>query len=442
MQAAAIAAPLIPFTAHFFKGADTAFDSALFASVGLVLCGLTLAIGGWRNITATMIVIVVALAGWTSFFALDDGYRVRPEMLSLFCGAALFMTGHFIAQHGRHLDLAWRVMNASLIVFVTFALVAHALGHMSEPGDAARLETLRLNATFVSPNSAATAFGIALLLAIGRLSWRIESGPREAVNRLDFVDIVVRRGFFSMLLALLAATALILTASRAGIILSLIAAAGLIVSEYAAWRRLRGDSPRRVRRMLRRTIVVVIILAAVGLSTELLALRAGTLADDARSRLDLFSVYAGIWRDAPLLGHGLGSFNAVNDAATTLDTVAMMEDMGAAHNVVLQWLLQTGVVGTGIVLGIIALIHLPIVRAAFRSGTRSRTYLRATLFISGLVISHGMLDYALEIPSIMWSWGLILGLANGRAVVLLRASQHHAASHPDKVGGPLGKVVQ
>jgi hypothetical protein len=44
------------------------------------------------------------------------------------------------------------------------------------------------------------------------------------------------------------------------------------------------------------------------------------------------------------------------------------------------------------------------------------TWLRATIVGSALVLAHGLVDYALQVPSIAWQWALLLGVAAGLAI--------------------------
>ena len=52
-------------------------------------------------------------------------------------------------------------------------------------------------------------------------------------------------------------------------------------------------------------------------------------------------------------------------------------------------------------------------------GETSRRYsrlIRTVMFVSALLLIHGLVDYALEIPSVMWTYAFLLGLVNGIAV--------------------------
>ena len=129
----------------------------------------------------------------------------------------------------------------------------------------------------------------------------------------------------------------------------------------------------------------------------------------------MFQAYLPLIEDRPWRGHGLGSFNRLNDAQISLQNAALTEQMGAAHNVVLQWLLQQGIIGLSVMCAAVLWILVTIARALRRAQGSDASMLLMVLCMSGLFLGHGMVDFALEIPAAMWFFSFWLGLATGRA---------------------------
>jgi len=196
----------------------------------------------------------------------------------------------------------------------------------------------------------------------------------------------------------------------------------LIGGEYIVYRRGQARPRSRMTRRLKWLLLVSVpVIALVAIAGELLLVRrAADLGTDAMSRFSLYEIYWEAWQDQPLFGHGLGSFDRVNDQIATLENAHMVTLLGEAHNFVLQWLIQQGLLGLGLLMAIMIAIHIPLIRYVFSSGARSRTYLRAALCVTALVFLHGMVDYAVEVPGVMWTYAWLIGLAHGRASALSR----------------------
>ena len=142
--------------------------------------------------------------------------------------------------------------------------------------------------------------------------------------------------------------------------------------------------------------------------------RATELDADADTRLVMFKAYAAAIPDNWLIGHGLGSFDTLNSQIMTNENAHVLARQGAAHNIELQWLLQAGVVGSFFMWSTIGLIVWRIWQG-LQHRRRLRGTLRVVLCASCLVLLHGQVDYALEIPGFMWWWALLLGAGAGIA---------------------------
>jgi O-antigen ligase len=416
----AIAIPIVIALGLFQQGAEAPLPG-IICSIVLSACGvLALALSGLRAVTPGMAVVSVLVTGWLTAGAAGSWHTAQGEVLQLFGAAGVFVAAHVLARSGRLTELCIKVLIWALLAYVVVSLLAYANDFSRHPDDAAHRGTFRLRGSFVSPNVAATVFGLAALTGVARLSYKLYNpGPRIA-TRTDLLNFVLLRAFDAFALTALSLTALWLTASRAGIVVSVMALGGLLAVELVALRHRRG----RPHRLLQPWQWAVLgTLAAASLFVvfgELLGLRVAQLGSDAGGRLALYSLYWEAWQTELWTGHGLGSFNRVNDAIMTADTVQYLLPVGAAHNVILQWLIQQGILGTALVVTAIAAILIPIGRCLAGRYRGSRSLLWLAACASGLVIVHGMVDYALELPGVVWLWSLLLGLAHGRCMILRR----------------------
>ncbi len=118
---------------------------------------------------------------------------------------------------------------------------------------------------------------------------------------------------------------------------------------------------------------------------------------------------------SPITGYGMGCFYLVNDTIMNVQNWRALHDIGALHNVYLQWLEEGGALATVLMFSTLALIHWQILQGV-RIRKRMRTWLRAVLCISLLIALHSTVDYGLQVPSIATMWALLLGVGFGISV--------------------------
>jgi O-antigen ligase len=158
----------------------------------------------------------------------------------------------------------------------------------------------------------------------------------------------------------------------------------------------------------------VVGVGALLASSGTVARLGGTTLLDASDRLTAYEVHTEAFLAAPWRGYGLGTFSALNDVLQTAENHHDLDELHALHNVYLQWLEETGVAGASFMFASIACI-LAHIWGGLSQRARMLTWLRAMLMASLLVLAHGLVDYALQVPSIAWQWALLLGVGAGIA---------------------------
>jgi O-antigen ligase len=239
-----------------------------------------------------------------------------------------------------------RVLLAGILCGVVFQLVYGAGNWLHEArsilGVAVESQPQRLKGTFVNPNHLATYLvcGLCALQAWGWWSWR-------QVARRERRDAAVWLVGIPALLWLSVTAALSLSGSRSG----LLAAASGLTAQGVALAVLSRRS--RTGWVLAAVLAVVVAVGAVVLDlgarpssgmARLAATRVGDVS--AGARVEAWQGAGRLWRQAPLWGHGAGSFE---DAFVEVQPVSLAgTNWQHAHNDWLELLATQGLLGLGL----------------------------------------------------------------------------------------------
>jgi len=399
--------------AHFLKGADTAPVGAPFVLGSCAVFAAVTLLNYGRDIALGICIVSILFFVWLASGFFGNWHLAKFEAQTLIAGAALAATGYSIGKSDGGLKFAWSALIWASLVFI---LISAATFFSTPPNS----ETFgsRLSAGFGSPNTAATLFGMTMLLAIAKLAVRFQSARFNARPRGDRVALLAQSEFASLTILAIGFGCLVFTVSRAGIAISLAAMVSLSGFELFRMRRRGQFSFLRGRRAVIGMGVVAGLVLLLAILGEFNQRTQENLFENSSGRLKIFQIYWNVFLEKPWFGHGLGSFNAINDQITTLENAGTLQPLGAVHNVILQWLVQQGIMGVLAMTFVFGVIFYPVIRALRSPSTKPRNFLRATIAITFLVFAHGMVDYALEIPSVMWTYSYILGLAAGYASMI------------------------
>lgn len=425
LAAAAFLAPLILFWGLASHGADTTAQAALLC-VGLlgalVLALLTSpseALHGALRLHVFSIGAAVAFLAWSSLTAwplaaplerlshpLAQSFLWEAPAISIAPGSTLLtlIVGFapvtaFVLGALAGIDHDVRAASVRTISAMTLAFALLALGRFANDPH------LRLDAGLSSANTAATLFGAMSVLAIAcilRAARRSsQSGGAQLLpRRLRWAQGAVSAPLSSAA-ALLALACVALTASRAGSVALL---AGLVVfaGTFLSARNLAGHANALVGVVL---CALFVVLSGSGYLLE----RMGTafLAFDGRGQL--IDAHFSVFQQRPWLGQGLGSYDQTNGMVMTLDNIAVLRTAGAVHNVFLQALEESGLIGTGLIVLAIAPCFYRALAATLQSG-HGQEWNAALLGVSAVFLLHGLVDFALQIPAVGALYAYCLGL--------------------------------
>ncbi|WP_306252547.1 O-antigen ligase [Parvularcula sp. IMCC14364] len=402
--------------ASLFFGADTPMTSFLFSAALLLLAGTKLVTGKSSRLPQ-VVAMGLILLGCAFVFDAITGRTVFAMNHYAIIAAALcvYMLAESEGRLAKDAHRLWQVILIVLLMIAVWAFADFTLNPDMIHGQPRPYHEDRLSAAFLSANTAATFFGITILAATASILRALRKVV--SLNPLVLMESLFRHGMLGVVTFLFAAVCLLLTASRAGLTFTLVCLGILFFWEVLS-RRTSASDGKTDSSLFRLIILAVAGISLLGvffwnLSGDVAGARYADLDEDANMRLVMFSAYWEAFLARPFTGYGFGSFSTVNDMIMTSENAHILATQGAAHNIALQWLLQTGIVGTLCAVGIVVWM-IWTVRTGF-AHKRYGTYLRTILIISLFILLHGQVDYALEIPGVMWWWMLFLGLGAGLA---------------------------
>ncbi|TWT21080.1 O-antigen ligase family protein [Luteimonas marina] len=251
-----------------------------------------------------------------------------------------------------------------------------------------------MNGFFANPNHQATLLVVAATLACAHLAMVVGAWPPGRPHRMA-------HAVSSALVMLLAAVALPLTGSRAGVVLIILASALVVIAHWPAWRG---------RLHTRLVLVACMVVAALALFLSLRWMQVEAI-DELRGPLRALTGEIAA-RFAPS-GAGVGSYVPVFEQEAPRELL-MANYVNHAHNEYAQWWLEAGVSAVlAMLLGAIALALS--LRALLRQPAQARGLGVTALVALGAIMAHSLVDYPLRTPAMLAVAAVLAGIAAGQA---------------------------
>lgn len=344
-----------------------------------------------------------------------DPWRTMTEVMKL---TTYVMAFWLVRVFASRTDRANTLLNALIViggVYAAYALSMAAMGlHQFNLFYAAPDTDKMVAAPFVNRNSFATYAGLCALCAGARL---VERGSAVIVTRrgprvylLTLVQYLFGSGVLYLLAGVLALSALIATASRAGntafdVGLAVIFVLSLILSA----RQSRLARTAGVAIAIFAAIVVLFAINGNVLATRIDDMTASGL--DAGLRLHLWDVAWRMIQNSPFLGLGLGTYKTAYPLYSDLMTRFIID---RAHNDYLE--LAAGLGLPAAILWWSALVWLSgLCLRGVLVRRRYRVYPMVAVGASALVGFHSIFDFSLQMPAIALTYAAILGLGVAQA---------------------------
>ncbi len=329
------------------------------------------------------------------------------EFIKLIALGAMFIVGVTIGVRSRRATLFFKLLAAVGGLYALWAFVEHiALSSLhSETGSGVYSQAM---ASFLSTNSAAIVFGTFNIVALTVIIRTSKKMSASTDNRAVIIERLIRHAPVAILSFIFTLTLLFLTASRSGITTSVIAILSLSGWELLSTARHKNSAGKVLGVFM---LAIALVALVVFLTSELFVDPLGGVAG---GRHLVFSAHWRAFLAAPFSGYGMGAFYQLNDLLLNPQNWAAMHNIGAMHNVYLQWLVEAGAIGSAFMFTTIGLILWHIFKGLHHR-KRMHTWLRGILCISLLLLLNGLTDYALQVPSIAMTWALLLGVGFGLA---------------------------
>lgn len=440
--AACLGLAALVFAAVLAFGASDAAVAAVFSTIYAVFLAGLLAACGWarrdlarmRGLRLPLIlagvllaVVLLPLTPWTP----DGAHPVWDYVPGVLAAAApdrsavllgvVNLLGLFCLYAAGRIVGASQTRGRRFLAFMLVAIGVYAAGallhHVALRGAG------RMEATLLGPNSAATVFAAALVMAAAGLMARLRRGGRRLLLRGDPQA--------SALAALAAAlfVCVLMTASRGGLIA---AACGL--GAFGLWTLFAGRVS--IARALVAGAVILVLAVALTLNgADLVAERFGAAGQDLEIRARILEPHWRAFLAAPWFGYGLGAFTTINQMVVTRETLLTLHDVRAAHNLYVQWLEEAGIAGAAAMAALFVAAAAPVARAAFGRGGVA-VWARGGLCAVLVFLVHGLSDFALQTPAIQALAATMLGCLAG-----LAAGRVAATSTPDPRPARAGAAI-
>lgn len=328
---------------------------------------------------------VWAYVGISPAAATVDKSQTFVEVFKLLGLACVFVAGAMTGTSDARARLAVNVILGAGALYAVWAFFAFLATR--EPG------TNRLEASLQSANTAATLFAALLVLAMGPLLSRLRSVDRRKLTGVTPVALA----------AMLFLICLFMTVSRGGL-LAVLAGLGVI----AAFNVL-GGRVRLSRAIIFGGLALFVVVGLLAVAGAPLVDRLFGSQETIISRADIGDAHWRAFQTSPLMGFGLGTFDAVN--RTLLDNADLLSlwNVRAVHNVYLGWLEQAGLLGALPMFACVAALVLTTIRKGLRR-SRSVNLIFALVGVDVVFLVHGASDFALEMFGMAALWSYFLGL--------------------------------
>ena len=263
-----------------------------------------------------------------------------------------------------------------------------------------------LTSTFVNRSNYAVYAGLGLLCATALLvegfGQKSQHSPGMAAWMRDVIQTAMGRLWLLVLAIPVIASALLLSASRSGIVSSVFGLIVLVV--FAQINR----AQRTLTLWLVTVVAIGIVIGFVSLSGHEFLGRLRVIERDAVDRLTVYELAERAIADRPWLGSGYGTFEEVYFIYRDESLPDMR--LSKAHNTYLENMVELGIPAAlalnGAVLGVVILCV-----AGIRRRRRNAIYPCVGVAASAIVGSEAIISFSLQIPAVALTYAALMGVA-------------------------------
>lgn len=297
------------------------------------------------------------------------------------------------------------VIVAAGSVFAAYGMIVQFGGYGRDWLTGGESITGAITGPFLHRNSFALYLGLCLMSALALLSSRRGADRTESImtrrGMEQFVDSLHPETYVLSALAVVLGTALALTHSGVGVMCTVFGLSVFVVARAAT----RGQ---RLGKALTIGLVValggMLMIQFVG-GIDLVRLAGGDLSD--ASRADLHGLAFRAIADAPMAGHGLGTFSDMFHIYRDGNFPWLAPAFDRAHNAYLEFAVEAGLVALLALIVIGGWLMAACVRGVV-AGRRDAVFPALALAAAAVVGTQAMVDFSVQMPAVATTFAAIL----------------------------------
>lgn len=343
-----------------------------------------------------------------------DPTATATALMHLLTYAAVFWLALTAAADSERAARARQAVAAIGAVYAAYGITNFFIGTGWAPGQYIASHSNSAVATFVNRNSFATFAGLCLLCAFSILLEQVRhilstARPLRQKTAL-IVETLFTEARWTCAAALVLIIALFLTASRAGVISSLIAIFALTALQAGS-----GGGSKSQRRTL---VFIALIIVGTGFVTggDRLVRRfdnRGLLVSEETLRHEIFMTTLQAIRSVPLTGTGYGTYETAIEAYRA-GSGEIFDIWEKTHNSYLESAMELGLPAALALHGAILWLAIICYRG-IAARRRGRAFPALGVAATLLVGVHALVDFSLQIPAVAIIYAFILGFAVAQA---------------------------
>lgn len=268
-----------------------------------------------------------------------------------------------------------------------------------------------VRSSFVNRNTYATYAGLSVLALFPLLLARVESsliyGVKSYFGLQYFIENLLIRIWFPLLMLLTICTALLLSHSRGGFL-------SLVLAILAFFIVLSLAGKVKKKKILFFSILIVSItgFSLINSGSALLKRLDKTSLDESNNRLSVYKVLDNAISENRWLGTGYGSFEK---SFRLYRDETVVGYYAKAHNTYLENMFELGILPAFALYFAILLVAIQCLRGIWLR-RRNWQYPAIGFAATVLVGAHSLVDFSLQIPAVAYTYALLMGAAFARSL--------------------------
>ena len=396
---------LVPGGSHPIGIRNLAAPAALFAAVVIWIWVQTV---GWTFSPPTHPIWTMAAEALGK--PLEGRMSVNRDLttialIRLLTAASVFWVAVQLCRDSARAGFFLRAIAAIAGLYAAYGLAAFALSTGRVPWLESPASGGFVSSTFVNHNSFATYAGLGLITICGLIFRRyrrevVTAGPR-GLRIASFIEATGQGGAILLAGAFVLLVALLLTGSRGGVIAT---GSGLFALGVLTFRRGNKRATEAIGTIAIGAVLAVATLFAFG-DVFVANIAERGIGDAGRVAVYLITLRSIL--DAPLLGHGYGTFADVFPLYRDR-SISVQGTWEQAHSTYLEIFQGLGLVFGSMLVACVVLLVLSCIRGA-TTRQENVTVPRVAASVAFLVGVHALVDFSLQIQAIALTFMAVLG---------------------------------